>query len=102
MFGRAFSGPVQKLAADPGMAVVPREALSKGSPRNEKKSPTQLVGGNAQLVCGKTIAFSCSEPGNFRLSLQGHKLFQGARSLYPPMIEAIARWSIVSSGSMII
>jgi len=59
MIGRASSGPIQKLEADPGMAIVPCEALSKGSP--VEKSPTQLVGGNAQLVGRKAIAFSCSE-----------------------------------------
>jgi hypothetical protein len=31
MFGRAFSGPIQKPEADPGIAIVPCEALSKGS-----------------------------------------------------------------------
>jgi hypothetical protein len=30
MFGRAFSGPIQKLEVDPGIAIVPCEALSKG------------------------------------------------------------------------
>src|SRR5260370_29148847 len=65
MFGRASSRPMQKLEADPGIAIVPYEALSKGAPRNEEKSLTQLVGGNAQLVGRKAIAFSCSEPWEF-------------------------------------
>jgi hypothetical protein len=65
MFGRASSRPIQKLEADPGIAIVPYEALSKGTPRNEEKSLTQLVGGNAQLVGRKAIAFSCSEPWEF-------------------------------------
>jgi hypothetical protein len=98
MFGRAFSGPIQKPEADPGIAIVPCEALSKGSPRNEEKSSTQLVVGNAQLVGRKAIAFSCSEPRDFRLSLRGHKFFQAA----PPVVQAIARWFIASSGSIII
>ena len=65
MFGRASSRPIQKLEADPGIAIVPYEALSKGTPRNEEKSLTQLVGGNAQLVGRKAIAFSCSELWEF-------------------------------------
>jgi hypothetical protein len=73
--------------------MVPCEAFSKGFPR-AKKSLTQLVGGNAQSVGRKAIAFSCSEPGNFRLVAGSqtfcHKLFQAARSLYRPGVQATA------------
>jgi hypothetical protein len=33
MFGRASSTPIQKLETDPGIAIVPCEALSKGPPK---------------------------------------------------------------------
>jgi hypothetical protein len=39
MFGRASSRPVQKLEADPGIAIVPCEALSMGSPRGKITHP---------------------------------------------------------------
>jgi hypothetical protein len=50
----------------------------------------------------KRSLFRVVNPTNFRLSLRGHKLFQAARSLYPPVIQAIARWPIASLGSIII
>jgi hypothetical protein len=59
MFGRAFSRPIQKLEADPGIAIVLWKALSRGPARNEDESlPVSLVGDNAQLVVKKAIAFS--------------------------------------------
>jgi len=68
MFGRASSRPIQKLETDPGIAIVPCEALSKGSPEMRKNYLPSLVGGNEQLVGENAIAFSCSEAGNFHLA----------------------------------
>jgi hypothetical protein len=36
MFGRASSTPIQKLETDPGIAILPCEALSKGPPEMKK------------------------------------------------------------------
>jgi hypothetical protein len=68
MFGRASSTPIQKLETDPGIAIVPCEALSKGTPELRKNHLPSLIGGNEQLVGENAIAFSCSEAGNFHLA----------------------------------
>jgi hypothetical protein len=73
MFGRASSRPIQKLETDPGIAIVPCEALSKGTPELRKNHLPSLVGGNEQLVGENAIAFSCSEAGN-SISLRGRRL----------------------------
>jgi hypothetical protein len=57
IFGRASSRPVQKLETDPGIAIVPCEALSKGAPFEMRKNTAQLVGGNAELVVEKSHRF---------------------------------------------
>jgi|SRR5258708_32726587 hypothetical protein len=36
MFGRVSSTPIQKLETDPGILIVPCEALSKGPPEMKK------------------------------------------------------------------
>jgi hypothetical protein len=68
MFGRASSRPIQKLETDPDIAIVPCEALSKGTPELRKNHLPSLVGGNEQMVGENAIAFSCSEAGNFYLA----------------------------------
>jgi len=71
MFGCASSTPIQKLETDPGIATVPCEALSKGGLRNEEKSLTQLVGGNARLVGEMRSLFRVVTPGIFS-SVRGY------------------------------
>src|SRR5271163_2872574 len=68
MFGRASSRPVQKLETDPDIAIVPCEALSKGTPEPRKNHLPSLVGGNEQMVGENAIVFSCSEARNFYLA----------------------------------
>jgi hypothetical protein len=50
MFGRASSRPVQKLETDPDIAIVPREALSKGTPEIKITYPAWSVEMNKWLV----------------------------------------------------
>jgi hypothetical protein len=80
MFGRASSRPVQKLETDPGIAIVPCEALSKGTPEMGKNHLPSLVGGNEQMVGENAIAFSCSEARNFHLAA-GSQTFSGREEL---------------------
>jgi hypothetical protein len=80
MFGRASSRPVQKLETDPDIAIVPCEALSKGTPEMRKNHLPSLVGGNEQMVGENAIAFSCSEAGNFHLAA-GSQTFSGREEL---------------------
>jgi hypothetical protein len=80
MFGHASSRPVQKLETDPDIAIVPCEALSKGTPEMRKNHLPSLVGGNEQMVGENAIAFSCSEAGNFHLAA-GSQTFSGREEL---------------------
>jgi hypothetical protein len=80
MFGRASSRSVQKLETDPDIAIVPCEALSKGTPEMRKNHLPSLVGGNEQMVGENAIAFSCSEAGNFHLAA-GSQTFSGREEL---------------------
>src|SRR5712664_4023557 len=69
MFGRASSRPIQKLEADPCIAILPCEALSKGPPPPKLGKITYPVGRRKCTVGRKNaIAFSCSEPRNFQLA----------------------------------
>jgi len=57
MFGRASSRTIQKPEADPGIAIVLCEVLSKGPPEIRRLT-VQLVGGNAQLVSKNHLFFT--------------------------------------------
>ena len=66
MFGRASSRTIQKPEADPGIAIVLCEVLSKGPPEIRRLT-VQLVGGNAQLV-SKNHRFFMKLAGTFHLA----------------------------------
>jgi hypothetical protein len=75
MFGRASSRPIQKLETDPdpGIAIVPCEALSKGPPEMRKITyPAWSVEMNNWLVKMRSL-FRVVKPG-ISISLRRHRL----------------------------